>query len=107
MIRRPPRSTLFPYTTLFRSLISAAVARIQLLAPPEAGRGLKISPRLAPQIVCHSRFARGAWTPYPSKLVRNTPTGAPYGARIGPMRRGIHRAELIIHSVQPQMSPLM
>src|SRR5258705_5945721 len=31
MIRRPPRSTLFPYTTLFRSLISArelaAVAR--------------------------------------------------------------------------------
>src|SRR5256885_14992743 len=24
MIRRPPRSTLFPYTTLFRSLVSAA-----------------------------------------------------------------------------------
>src|SRR5687767_15282618 len=28
MIRRPPRSTLFPYTTLFRSVLqSAAVAR--------------------------------------------------------------------------------
>src|SRR3712207_7297658 len=25
MIRRPPRSTLFPYTTLFRSLVDAAV----------------------------------------------------------------------------------
>src|SRR2546427_1217896 len=25
MIRRPPRSTLFPYTTLFRSLLTAAV----------------------------------------------------------------------------------
>src|SRR2546427_8744613 len=25
MIRRPPRSTLFPYTTLFRSLVSAPV----------------------------------------------------------------------------------
>src|SRR2546426_12651642 len=25
MIRRPPRSTLFPYTTLFRSLFDAAV----------------------------------------------------------------------------------
>src|SRR5258708_39189276 len=25
MIRRPPRSTLFPYTTLFRSLLAAAV----------------------------------------------------------------------------------
>src|SRR2546430_12407773 len=27
MIRRPPRSTLFPYTTLFRSRVAAAVAR--------------------------------------------------------------------------------
>src|ERR1039458_6299633 len=26
MIRRPPRSTLFPYTTLFRSAIAAATA---------------------------------------------------------------------------------
>src|SRR5258708_31307420 len=26
MIRRPPRSTLFPYTTLFRSIIIASVA---------------------------------------------------------------------------------
>src|SRR5690349_23668638 len=26
MIRRPPRSTLFPYTTLFRSLLAAAQA---------------------------------------------------------------------------------
>src|SRR2546425_2277083 len=28
MIRRPPRSTLFPYTTLFRSLSSQAVSSI-------------------------------------------------------------------------------
>src|SRR5258708_27450207 len=27
MIRRPPRSTLFPYTTLFRSLVPAACVR--------------------------------------------------------------------------------
>src|SRR2546427_10074892 len=31
MIRRPPRSTLFPYTTLFRS--SAAVAAIVIACP--------------------------------------------------------------------------
>src|SRR5688572_31729311 len=31
MIRRPPRSTLFPYTTLFRSLV--------VVARPGAGRG--------------------------------------------------------------------
>src|SRR2546425_1666513 len=28
MIRRPPRSTLFPYTTLFRSLLDEAVSPI-------------------------------------------------------------------------------
>src|SRR3989454_12736572 len=27
MIRRPPRSTLFPYTTLFRSVVPPALAR--------------------------------------------------------------------------------
>src|SRR3712207_8062934 len=27
MIRRPPRSTLFPYTTLFRSVISVPIAQ--------------------------------------------------------------------------------
>src|SRR2546430_4255061 len=30
MIRRPPRSTLFPYTTLFRSLAVAVVAGVTL-----------------------------------------------------------------------------
>src|SRR5258708_14306988 len=28
MIRRPPRSTLFPYTTLFRSLTDAEIAQL-------------------------------------------------------------------------------
>src|SRR5256885_6268228 len=32
MIRRPPRSTLFPYTTLFRSALIAAVAVIGWMA---------------------------------------------------------------------------
>src|SRR2546423_4115531 len=36
MIRRPPRSTLFPYTTLFRSQDRAAVdARVHALAEDE------------------------------------------------------------------------
>src|SRR2546422_7542521 len=37
MIRRPPRSTLFPYTTLFRS-------RPALTMPANAGDGVKRSP---------------------------------------------------------------
>src|SRR5256886_13703441 len=39
MIRRPPRSTLFPYTTLFRSSI-----------PQEARRLVRTSPAVARQI---------------------------------------------------------
>src|SRR2546430_10590832 len=31
MIRRPPRSTLFPYTTLFRSIVRAAASAISCL----------------------------------------------------------------------------
>src|SRR3989441_6050908 len=41
MIRRPPRSTLFPYTTLFRSLHAGAVVR-QLDAL--AGHGARAVP---------------------------------------------------------------
>src|SRR2546426_3206251 len=34
MIRRPPRSTLFPYTTLFRSLLAAGEERGRTGPPP-------------------------------------------------------------------------
>src|SRR5258708_14055132 len=33
MIRRPPRSTLFPYTTLFRSLSPVATTQLELGEP--------------------------------------------------------------------------
>src|SRR5256885_16786613 len=39
MIRRPPRSTLFPYTTLFRSLVKSLVERVgDQLVPAREGR---------------------------------------------------------------------
>src|SRR3712207_8118473 len=56
MIRRPPRSTLFPYTTLFRSVendhLSDRVARLQrgdglvqiLEADPPADQALDVQP---------------------------------------------------------------
>src|SRR5258707_7561123 len=34
MIRRPPRSTLFPYTTLFRSRSSSSTAGVEWLGQP-------------------------------------------------------------------------
>src|SRR2546421_4516478 len=41
MIRRPPRSTLFPYTTLFRSLSSRATAA-QRSRKPSGGGGMGV-----------------------------------------------------------------
>src|SRR3989454_3172425 len=44
MIRRPPRSTLFPYTTLFRSGIDDMLALLLALASPELDiRGISVS----------------------------------------------------------------
>src|SRR5256886_17274336 len=49
MIRRPPRSTLFPYTTLFRSMVRARLHQLNLffdrkfdVAPPEETYDLKL-----------------------------------------------------------------
>src|SRR3712207_8367289 len=46
MIRRPPRSTLFPYTTLFRSAVSLAVllfaAVLRLVRLPSVGRAIAV-----------------------------------------------------------------
>src|SRR2546429_4114912 len=39
MIRRPPRSTLFPYTTLFRSKILEAALRVAAVLSNHAERG--------------------------------------------------------------------
>src|SRR5258708_13338632 len=43
MIRRPPRSTLFPYTTLFRSLGIAEAHGGQLRVDSQAGRGARFA----------------------------------------------------------------
>src|SRR3712207_7827223 len=45
MIRRPPRSTLFPYTTLFRSALS--VGLVDLLGPGSSVVGLDFDARIA------------------------------------------------------------
>src|SRR3712207_8817756 len=44
MIRRPPRSTLFPYTTLFRSSTSSVALRWRNCCPPSARPGWRCWP---------------------------------------------------------------
>src|SRR2546427_5684035 len=53
MIRRPPRSTLFPYTTLFRSL-AENVREVFFVVDPESGRSLYLSPAYE-EVFGHSR----------------------------------------------------
>src|SRR2546425_2404216 len=53
MIRRPPRSTLFPYTTLFRSLAPAAT-RPQALGPQPERPGERHVNRGMPRLALRS-----------------------------------------------------
>src|SRR5688572_31080191 len=51
MIRRPPRSTLFPYTTLFRSLRHPHATLCRGIAGRKPGRLRDIGPPLCPRHV--------------------------------------------------------
>src|SRR3712207_7709881 len=55
MIRRPPRSTLFPYTTLFRSALSALGGILSSRLSSKVHLGL-IEPRGVPQFVALKDF---------------------------------------------------
>src|SRR2546422_1622836 len=70
MIRRPPRSTLFPYTTLFRSVDVGHAALAQLLED------------LVTRVEQLAREARGA-----VQASRRLRRGADGGAAAGPRRR--------------------
>src|SRR3712207_9161487 len=64
MIRRPPRSTLFPYTTLFRSRAPAARApraRVRLPGPGAGAPGGRVPRRAAtgPDLRADGRRAEG------------------------------------------------
>src|SRR3989441_2690198 len=86
MIRRPPRSTLFPYTTLFRSLCRRAAARPGGVSDEELARtagllhdcfrdvirthqpeiervlaGERLDPLAPPELVARALQAQGMW----------------------------------------------
>src|SRR3712207_7466934 len=63
MIRRPPRSTLFPYTTLFRSPVGTAMA--VMAAAAAAAR-----PRVVPVVVASTAQSRAADAPEDRKSTR-------------------------------------
>src|SRR2546422_7589843 len=52
MIRRPPRSTLFPYTTLFRSLVSVKATTVQVASFGPYSVKLIVPIGLVPRVRC-------------------------------------------------------
>src|SRR3712207_9057325 len=64
MIRRPPRSTLFPYTTLFRSdldeLLTVSDRAIRELGPDDLAEALAAHPRIGQRVGGSSTEA--AWS---------------------------------------------
>src|SRR5258708_15043944 len=52
MIRRPPRSTLFPYTTLFRSVLSAPESKCCQRGGRQENFSRGIAPDQKPQACC-------------------------------------------------------
>src|SRR5437763_12645819 len=75
MIRRPPRSTLFPYTTLFRSYTQDAFSRSGWLWPVDAkGEPLKATSYMAvglsgSPLRSEERFSRNAETDLVCRLL--------------------------------------
>src|SRR2546426_12024711 len=86
MIRRPPRSTLFPYTTLFRSRLSPGDPQLDLI-------------RMKPQR--HSQQALGAWEI--SELVR--PPSLQPGVRCSARRTQRHDEQIDVREQKRIVSP--
>src|SRR3712207_6917793 len=70
MIRRPPRSTLFPYTTLFRSPVLVDVR--PEVEPAGRDRAVRQLDRVvpAPPLRAHTALVAGRHAPYPRMTPR-------------------------------------
>src|SRR5258708_23451331 len=67
MIRRPPRSTLFPYTTLFRSRLQSRPPRQQTLNARQRARS-RLGRRYRPRPLRARRVERGRSEEHTSEL---------------------------------------
>src|SRR3712207_9105564 len=87
MIRRPPRSTLFPYTTLFRSVMAVSCpACAEAAAPRRGGRALTVRGGTDSHRTVAGASALGV-TPEAGALFRDPVPGRPRPeARRGPVQ---------------------
>src|SRR5258708_31950133 len=69
MIRRPPRSTLFPYTTLFRSLVIGKILTSRLSLSKHLAHNLGNLLLLGKECRSEERFSRNAETDLVCRLL--------------------------------------
>src|SRR5215203_2902970 len=100
MIRRPPRSTLFPYTTLFRSILESTVADRQPLRVAVIGLGWAGQQHLAAYAEAADVDMVAMAGMEPAQLTRlGDLYGVPSDHRFGDWRELLDRTELDIVSI--------
>src|SRR2546422_11687991 len=94
MIRRPPRSTLFPYTTLFRSLI---------VAVPKERRAGRAPDAEAAHVACVVLDLVGPGTPRRQRYVQRIPAARrEFGCDVKQVRGGRGDRDLVLHGLRRQ-----
>src|SRR3712207_6975957 len=75
MIRRPPRSTLFPYTTLFRSCLAGAAAFLLLATPTYRATSTIFIQQNAPRVFADAAAApvSDTYLQTQADVIRSTP----------------------------------
>src|SRR5579863_4769139 len=105
MIRRPPRSTLFPYTTLFRSLSAALPQRKEsaneLRFPPRRHQQTARSERGADSRVDDDHRYRDSGTRYRYAIVHGNPQSPPRHAQ-----SRVRRSASVARSDGPRANPV-
>src|SRR5256886_16329921 len=94
MIRRPPRSTLFPYTTLFRSLRLERI--LKGTADPAVAARLGSTPEL-----CRLGLDILSWQKYKTRLPSLLPLGAKVAHKTGTGARGYMDAGILFKDDRP------
>src|SRR3712207_2247779 len=112
MIRRPPRSTLFPYTTLFRSLALCALAlvtgreprSVMTTGPPATAGGYSpISCNLTRSILVDGELLHLA-TETRTCATAHAELDAPFGASLSRCTRGSERDKLAVSRLRRERS---
>src|SRR5690349_22707401 len=97
MIRRPPRSTLFPYTTLFRSAIDAALLGAAAVPLETARQAASVARAVPPRSEEHTSELQSRRDLVCRLLLEKKKIHAQH--RLQGRRPNLHQADQVLHLV--------